>query len=476
MLRRDLLRAFGAGATASLLPRRPHAQTTARPNIVVLLSDDQRWDTLGFEGDPLALTPQIDALAATGTAFRNSFVTTPICATSRASIFTSLYYSAHGFNFGTGDLDAALLPLTYPAQLRAAGYRTGFFGKFGVWFEEGLLEEVRDVMRRYGLPGAGRKHADLFDVYRNISHRPYVSPDIDGTPRHSLDKIAREAVTFIGAQDPGRPFCLSLSFNAPHVLGTAFPPAPSEAGLLEGRVVPPPAIETPAALPRVMKGPYMRTLHDALWATPEARQNVLGYYRMVAGIDRVVGEVRAALMQAGLAGNTVLIYASDNGLAMGERGLAGKWTHYEESIRVPLIVHAPREPGGGGTRPGAMALNVDLAPTILDFAGLPAPALYQGRSLRPLINAGAADGWRDDFLCEHEAEIDRGLPDWIGLRGTRFKFAEYIDGADRHPILHDLQEDPFETVNLAGEPAHAERVAGMRARAFALRERYARAL
>lgn len=475
MLRRDALRTLAAGSLSAALTGRAAAAADRRPNIIVALTDDQRWDTVGYEGDPLARTPQIDALAAEGTAFRNSFVTTPICAASRASIFASLHYASHGFNFGMPNLDRDLRALFYPQILKQAGYRTALYGKFGVWFEERLIDNVIQALRARGL-APGHDHGTLFDEYRAIDRRPYVTPDEDGTPRHSLDKIERHALRFLDTQPADQPFCLSLSFNSPHETRDRFPPAPQEETLLDLVEIPAPDLDDPAiyeALPRPLKSAYLRERYLANWPTAEKRLNVQGYYEMIAGIDRVLGNVRARLAETGQAGNTVILFTSDNGLVMGDRGLGGKWTHFDEAIRVPMAIFDPRNPVPGGHRPEAMALNIDIAPTILDLAGLPQPAAYQGRSLVPLMQPGPAPAdWRTSFYCEHEHGMDFDIPNWMGLRETRYKFAEYHDAEGAHPMLHDLQADPDELVNLAEDPAHAARLAAMRAEARARYEGY----
>lgn len=474
MLRRDLLKSLVLTPWVHAFPAQRARAQDRRPNIVVALTDDQRWDTVGYEGDPLAHTPHVDAMAAAGTAFRNSFVTTPICASSRASIFTSLHYATHRFNFGNDSLSLATRELFYAYQLKQAGYRTALYGKLGIWFDDSILESLLRKLRGYGLP-LGHDYAALFNDYRAIDRDPYISRDEDGVERHSVDQIERAALRFIDSQPTDQPFCLSLSFNVPHKTAKAWPPAPTEAGMLDDATVPAPKLSDPEIfenLPRPLRAAFMRERYLDNWPSAEKRLNVRGYYEQVAGADRVIGHVRAALEARGMADNTVIIFASDNGLVMGERGLGGKWTHFEESIRVPLVIYDPRNPVDGGHRPEQMALNIDLAPTILDLAGVPKPSLYQGRSLLPLLTPGRApEAWREDFYYEHEISLF-GLPNWIGVRGERYKFAEYRDADGTYPFLHDLQEDPDELVNLAEDSDYDTMVDTMRAQAVAYNDRY----
>ena len=170
-----------------------------RPNILFFLSDDQRHDQLGAAGHPVLETPTIDALASAGTRFTNAFVTTAICAASRATIFTGLPERSHRFTFGTPPLERRHTDRSYPALLREAGYRTGFVGKFGIDVE----------------PGAVRA---MFDVFEPLDRNPYFRIQPDGSVRHITEITGDKAIDFLRTHDhdPRRPFALSVSFNASH--------------------------------------------------------------------------------------------------------------------------------------------------------------------------------------------------------------------------------------------------------------------
>ena len=159
---------------------------------------------------------------------------------------------------------------------------------------------------------------------------------------------------------------------------------------------------------------------------------------------------------------------------MGNRGLADKWLHYEESLRVPLVIHDPRP---GRTKPGtvhpAMALNIDLAPTLLELAGVEIPAKYQGRSLVPLLKGETPPGWREEFFCEHHSTNPR-IPEWLGIRGTRYSYARYVKPGPVFEMLHDLEKDPDQLVNLATDPAHSDLLRQLRERTDACEKRYRR--
>jgi hypothetical protein len=195
------------------------------------------------------------------------------------------------------------------------------------------------------------------------------------------------------------------------------------------------------------------------------------YLRMVTGIDNALGRLLAALDEAGLADNTIIVYSADNGYHMANRGLAGKWSHFEESLRVPLIIADPRvEAPHRGKVTEAMALNLDLPATFLDWAGVAVPESYQGRSLSPLVSAEVPSDWRTETFHEHFAVRNR-IPAWEGVRTERFKYARYFDH-DEYEFLHDLKADPNELKNVAGDPSYADALTALRARTASLVAQY----
>jgi arylsulfatase A-like enzyme len=197
------------------------------------------------------------------------------------------------------------------------------------------------------------------------------------------------------------------------------------------------------------------------------------YYRMLSGIDRVIGRIREELDRLHLAENTVIIYTSDNGYYMGDRGLAGKWSHYDQSLRAPMIVFDPRldEKDRGQVRT-ELVLNVDIAPTVLALARVESPALCQGRSVHPLLSRkSTAPGWRSDFFCEHLMQ-HADIPRWEGIRGERYVYARYFEQEPVFEFLHDLETDPDQLVNLASHPDHRDVLERMRARCDELKEEY----
>jgi arylsulfatase A-like enzyme len=263
-------------------------------------------------------------------------------------------------------------------------------------------------------------------------------------------------VDFLRKRPRGRPFCLSLSFWAPHADDDSaqqyFWPESCDS-LYRDTTIPPPPNSDPdffAALPGFLKASLNRRRWFWRFDTPEKYQAMVkGYFRMISGIDGVMGRIREELDRQGAAGDTVIMFTSDNGYFLGERGFAGKWLMYEPSIRVPLIVHDPRVPAvRRGVRAAEAALNIDLAPTLLDLAAVPVPARMQGRSLVPWIRGRGGTG-RAEVFCEHLWDHPE-IPQSEGLRSGGWKYIRYL----KHPEyeeLYDLTADPNESRNLAAD-------------------------
>ncbi|WP_166822645.1 sulfatase family protein [Thalassoroseus pseudoceratinae] len=427
-----------------------------RPNVIFFLSDDQRADFLSCAGHPILKTPNIDALAGRGTRFRNAFVTTSICAASRATLFTGLWERSHKYTFGTPPIAEELIADSYPARLKQSGYRTGFVGKFGV-----------------GVPRSAPKQ--MFDSFVSLNRNPYFKKQADGSTRHLTDLTGDKAIEFLRSCDADQSFCLSVSFNASHAEDSDkkdhYPWPPTEDGLYEDVTIPPPLIEMDfhKQLPKFLQTSMNRDRFYWRWDTPEKYQkNVKAYYRMITGLDRNIGRVLAALDELGRMENTVVVFMGDNGYYKGSRGFAGKWSHYEESLRVPLVVADFRQ------KPQArvadqMALNVDVPATILDYAIGKIPDRYQGRSLKPIVQGQSPSDWRTDFFCEHL--MDRAeIPKWEGVRGDRYVYARYFQHLPEGEFLHDLKTDPEQRINLVGDPKSKEILEQMRKRCDELRD------
>ena len=428
-----------AGARAPSAPPAPK-------NILFILADDQRHDALGCYGNEIIQTPTLDGLAENGVRFDNFFCQTPICATSRATIMTGLSQRTHGFNFGELPVPVEYIATSYSAYLKANGYRTGFAGKFGF---------------RYGR----NDKKEQFDFFKPYNLHPFLKKQPDGSLRHETDLCADAAIEFIRSVPKGQPFCMSVSFNATHAddadhrPGYHFQWPESADGLYEGIDMPLPKLGDQKyfdALPEFMKDEkeLSRKRFYWRWDTPEKYQtNLRAYYRLLSGIDhavaRIIGELKAACLDK----NTVIVYTADNGYMMGDRGLAGKWNHYEQSLHVPFIVYDPTLPEDQrGRVVTELCTHMDVAPTLVEWAGLPKPESYQGTSLTGLIQGKSAAEWGGDVFCEHKFHMYNS---WHGVRGKRFKYAVYYDEPDGpYECLYDLEKDPAEFVNLIDNPEY----------------------
>lgn len=424
-----------------------------RPNIIFILTDDQRWDALGFAGNKLIHTPEMDRLAAEGVFFENAFVTTPICAASRASILTGTYERTHGYTFGQGEIKQPFIDQSYPALMRNGGYHTGFFGKFGVNYSgfEGLF----DMGENY----------DRLDRYKD--RRGYFYKTLGRDTVHLTRYTGQKAIEFIRQAPQEKPFMLSLSFSAPHAHDPAedqyFWQKEFDSMYASQHFAAPPLSDLEyfeAQPPYVRDGENRNRWHWRFDTEEKYQKSMKGYFRMISEIDHEIGLIREELIKQGKDKNTVIIFISDNGYFLGERQLAGKWLMYDNSLRVPLIIYDPRSVQSRKVKD--MVLNIDIAPTLLDLAGLEIPKSWQGLSLAGFLEENSPDFKREDFICEHLWLVDIIAPS-EGLRTKDWKYFRYINDP-RHEELYDLKSDPLEKNNLALNPAFQEQLLEMRRR------------
>lgn len=408
-----------------------------RPNIVFILTDDQRFDALGFMGHPFLDTPHLDALAAAGVVFDNAFVTTSLCSPSRASILTGQYAHRHLVLDNSTPLPPELT--TFPRELQGAGYETAFVGK---WHLGGGNDEPRAGFDRWvSFAGQG--------VYRN----PTFNVDGERIPLegYTTDLLTDYAVEFL-EQQRDRPFLLYLSHKAVHA---PFTPAERHRGSYQGERYPYPESMADTEENYAGKPEWVRAQRSS-WHGVDGMYNrsvdfdrfALDYTETLRAVDDSVGRVMASLHDRGLVDDTLVVFTSDNGFQFGEHGLIDKRTMYEPSIRVPLIVYAPSRVSGGERR-SEMILNIDFAPTFLEIAGVGVPNTMQGLSFLTLIGGGATE-WRDAFLYEYFWErMFPQTPTVLGVRTDRYKLMKYHGVWDRYE-LYDLLEDPDERRNLIG--------------------------
>ncbi len=418
-------------ARAAQIPSPPK-----RPNILFIYTDDQRWDALGVvqreQGDrarfPWLQTPNLDKLAAQGLRFRNAFVVNSLCAPSRASFLTGAY----GFRNGVvnNHTPFPVENVTYPSLLREAGYKTAYVGK---WHMDGQTGKRPGFYYSASFIGQG--------VYFDC---PF---EIDGvkTPTTGwVDDVSTSYAIDFMKQAKDSPFALVLGYKTAH---GPFTPPPRTANLYEQDN----ALSTPNfAAPAIYGAGGNRP--GAAASRPQQVNTNRGYFRGLTAIDENVGKLLATLDELGIADDTLVIFTSDNGFYLGEHGLGDKRSAYDESLRIPMLVRYPRL-GLAGKTLDQMVLNIDVAPTVLDLAGIQPPDSIQGRSWLPLLKGNSTAG-RDAFFYCYYFERGFRVPTVTAVRTDSAKLIRY-PGHDEWTELFDLDRDPYELKNLYNDPASA---------------------
>jgi arylsulfatase A-like enzyme len=437
------------------------ADSRNRPNIIFILIDDLRWDEVDY---PFVKVPSIQRIAREGVRFRNSFITTPLCSPSRASYLTGQYAHKHGITDNTDRSPRSHELVTFPRLLHDAGYETAFLGKWHMGLDDnqrpgfdhwvsvkgqgsyinpefnvnGRPETKRgyftDILNEYALDFLKQKHAKPFFLY--LSHKA-VHPDLIQYADGSVSDPS--GGKFIPAE---RYKNLYADTQPPHRLNYAKPPEGKLSLLRQIRDMPP-------------LGPKTVTNDETI-------RNRL---RMLASVEDGVADIFKMLENQKQLDNTLIIFTSDEGYFYGEHGLSvERRLAYEESIRIPLFMRWPKLIKAGSSI-DQFALNIDIAPTLLEIGGASAPKEIQGRSLVPLLR-GEKVPWRDSFLIEYFS--DKVFPrmsnmGYQAVRGERWKYIHYIDltGMDE---LYDLKADPYEMNNLAARSQADETVTQMRAK------------
>lgn len=451
-----------AAALTALLPfaRAEEPAPPQPPNIVFVLIDDMRWDVMSCAGHPFVKTPNIDRIAASGVRFTNAFVTTSLCSPSRASFLTGAYAHTHGVRVNAKMEPDRSVP-TFPRLLQRAGYETAFIGKWHMKYEP----EPRPGFDYWlSFPGQGSYiDPDFNENGRNFKRKGYMT-----------DLLTEYAVSYL-ERPRSKPFCLCLSHKAMH---GEFIPAERHKRLYEDIHLPAPASyrDDLRGKPRWQREVRLRGgrlkhpvppggIPDAVepeaWdLTSERGKNRMNWHRTLAAIDEGLGQLLDTLRKTGVADNTVIIFAGDNGFFLGEHGRPDKRLAYEESMRIPLLI------SGTGVKPrgiqaGQMVLNIDVAPTILDLAGVKIPSTMQGRSLGPML-AGDKPPWRTSFLYEYfKEDWLPGIPTMQAVRTANWKYVRYPD-IDDVAELYDLTRDPQEMHNRIDDPGAKNQLAKMR--------------
>ena len=430
----------------------PSSAPPRQPNIVMVLVDDMRWDEMRVAGHPFVDTPNMDRLAREGARFTNAFATTPLCSPSRASFLTGQYPHTNGIVDNTARPSHNLR--VFPLELQRAGYRTGFFGK---WHMGNDASPRPGFDHWVAMPGQG----DAIDPSLNVDGERV---DAKG---YTTDLLTDYVERFM-ERPSDRPFLVYLAHKAihPNVIqrddGSVVPipgqpggfvAAARHRGRYVGRVMPrrasafKPPLGKPALLRQIDQLPPLGP------KTATSDDEIRGRLEMLLGVDESLGRILAALERKGILNDTVVVFTSDHGYFYGEHGLnEERRLAYEETIRIPLVIRYPPLAMAGSTPP-EMALSLDVAPTLLEAAGLQSNAEIQGRSLVPVLKNEARE-WRASFLIEYFTDTVypriRNMG-YAAVRTTRHKYIQYreLQGMDE---LYDLDKDPYEETNIIDRP------------------------
>jgi len=474
----SILLAILTGCSSSQAPETTPSSTD-RPNILFVMTDDHTHHQMSLTGNALIHTPNMDRLAAEGVWFKNAFCTNSLCAPARATILTGCFSNVNGITGNSESKDRIerldpSLP-TFPILLQEAGYQTGLVGK---WH---LPHDPRGFDYSCILPGQGLYFdPDMIENGERKQFKGYVT-----------DIITDKALEFLNTVDTDKPFCLVYQHKGPH---RPFTPAPRHESLYQDSDFPYPETFDDDYATRLIAGKaadmkfeqsITRDYGDIFGDKTEAEKKrwiyqrfVKDHYRAVQSIDEGLGRILDTLDEQGLADNTLIIYTTDNGFYLGEHGWYDKRFMYEPSLRIPFLLRFPNAVKAGQTEE-RMIMNVDVAPTLLDFAGIDIPETMQGKSLKPLLQDKSME-WRDHIYYSYYEntwamraleQVELSDPSFNfftahrigphrGIRDERYKLIEYYS-ENHYWELFDLQDDPHELRNLFEDANQARRIETM---------------
>ncbi len=407
------------------------------PNILFILGDNHHAGAMGCEGHPFIKTPGMDRLAREGVRFGQAYNTSSLCSPSRASILTGTYAHRHGVKNNHTPWTGRMM--TFLEHLDRSGYATAFIGK-------------------WHMPGKGLPDMPFLDLFVSYTHRegqgayfdcPMIvnGEEVPSRRVYITEEVTDHAIEFMreamaGPEGEGRPFCIYLSHRPGH---PPYQAPPDISGLYD-------TVDVSRVLPgnvdpwwygktggNVFQGIMLGSYYD----------NYRKYCETLTAMDRDIVRLLSAIDDMGLKENTLVIYMGDNGMQWGTHDCHGIREPYEDSARLPFVVRAPWLVPDPGARRKQIALNIDIAPTLLDMAGLPIPMQMDGESLVFILRDPNASG-RKDFLLEYWRYYPENTPSYVGVRTDRYKYIEFERGRD--PWLFDLEKDPDELNNLYGTP------------------------
>ncbi|GGK27430.1 acetylglucosamine-6-sulfatase [Yeosuana aromativorans] len=440
----------------SLLSSCKEKEVKKKPNFLFILVDDQPYDALeSSKRYPFLKTPNMQRLQDEGVTFKNYFVTQSICSPSRASFLTGVYPHIHGVNQNNKYVDPDWNDFEpYSVYLQKAGYETAHIGKIHMAHFHGKKHIRPGFDYWYSFIGQG----EYFDPMVNDNGKEYVQKG------YITDILTEKAVDWLDHRDPSKPFMLNLWHKGVH---EPHSPAPRHEWMYKNDSLPTPPYDT--HLENFKGKPEWQRIKawDSKWKEYVHSDTIApkpwpikGYkfkklLECLGAVDESVGRVLAELDRLGELDNTVIIFSSDNGYFMGEHGYWDKRIAYENSMRIPMIIRYPKKIKPG-TSTDKLALNIDLAPTILDLAGIKAPDYMQGASMVPLFDTQKDDkDWRKAFMFEYYVDdaYPYAGPNMLAIRTEKYKLVDDFLSDDIDE-LYDLENDPGEMHNLINDPEY----------------------
>lgn len=414
-----------------------------KPNFVFILTDDQSYGMMGCTGNPIVQTPQLDKLADEGILFTNAHVTSAICTPSRVSILLSQFERKHGVNFNSGTSIAPdAWEESYPMVMRKAGYYTGYVGKNHApvgegGYQSGVLEKSFD----YWYAGHGHLRFYPKDVHAIFNHaKKNTQPEI--IQEGALDFLDNSqrlegAVQFLDERPEDQPFCLSICFNLPHSASTSTMKSLPEDSIiyrelyrdmeipLPENYIPKVEIRQPKLPKEILHAQDRQKSYDFVDAPEKCKERYIRQYQAMTGIDGLVGHLRDKLKALNLHENTIIVFTSDHGLFMGQYGLGGKALCYETVTHVPMIIYNPMTENNTKLKQSnALVQTIDIAPTLLSYAGIPIPQSYQGKDLGSLMN-GKSSHVREYLFTENLWSTHFGNPRCESVQNKDWKYIRY---------------------------------------------------
>jgi N-acetylglucosamine-6-sulfatase len=450
-----------------------HNAGQQRPNIIFILTDDQRYDAMGFVGNyPFLETPHIDRLANEGVHLKNSFCVISLCGPSRAAILTGTYPQINGVNTNAErrEYNPDKTP-PFPLYLQKSGYKTAFFGK---WHMDHSTKPRVGFDHWVSFAGQGHYNGNNLNINgKTVRNNGYIT-----------DELTNYALDFID-DNADEPFFVYLSHKAVHgpfqpperhqdlYTDADFPDAPGFHDDLEGK---PEWQRARTSASKAFRLRYnnlriaketlpTRKLDPKLGINPKSKN----YMRLISAVDDGIGEIYALLEEKGILDNTCIIFSSDNGYFLGEHLRGDKRASYNEGMRIPMVMRLPEQFPKNSTL-DEMVLNIDIAPTILDMANAEIPSLMQGKSILPLFATPKKTDWRKSFLFTYWRDLVPNIPRIVAVRNQEYVYSVYPD-IDQHE-LYDVLNDPYEMNNLADSPEYAPVVQQMKGELTTLKNEY----